>query len=219
MLFILACLLSTQAAAIQINSTGQSWTVDWSISINSTNTLSATSTWYVSVFAPHEIVLDINISNTTSLTGQLTNADITGFGFGATPNAVGSLLIAGSTFDNVGSGSGPQQTMPGGFKQIDVCIFSSGCAGGSVNDALHAGDSDYLRLLLTGDFTKGFVNLTSFPIKFQTNLGSFHTGGCINEDPDCIPTPEPSINVLLAIGLLLMGLGRFGAHRRIRVTR
>lgn len=219
LLFIAACLFGTHAQAIQINSAGQSWTVDWSIGISSTSTASATSSWLVSVFNNHEIVLDINLANTTSLTGQLTNADITSFGFGMTPNAKGSLLISGTAFDGIGSGSGPQQTFPGGFKQIDVCIFTSGCSGGSVNDALHAGDSDYLRILLTGDFSNGFVDLTDFPMKFQTNLGSFHAGGCINRDPECMPAPEPSVSILLALGLLLMGLGRFSTRPRFTSTR
>jgi hypothetical protein len=219
LLFIAACLFGTQIQAIQINSTGQNWTVDWSISINTTGTLSVTSSWYVSSFSTSQIVLDIDITNTTSLTGQLTNADITSFGFGVTPNATGSFLTSGTVFDGMGSGSGPQQTVPGGFKRIDICIFTSGCSGGSVNDALPAGDSDYLQMLLTGDFSKGFVNLTAFPVKFQTNLGSFHAGGCINRDPDCMPAPEPSVSPLLALGLLLMGLGRFSARPRFDATR
>ena len=213
LIVLAAWLVAAQAQAIQITSTGQNWTADWSISISSTNTLSATSTWMVSSFSTSQIVLDINITNTTSLLGQLTNADITSFGFGIQPKANASILIAGTTFDSTGSGSGPQQTFPGGYKQIGVCVFASGCAGGSVNDALHAGDSDYLQLLLTGDFSKGFANLFAFPIKFQTNLGSYHAGGCINKDPACTPVPEPSISALLGLGLLLIGLSRYRPRR------
>ncbi len=215
LILLAAWLFTAQAQAIQIRTAGQTWTVDWSISIGTSETLSATSTWIVSSFSTSQIVLGIDITNTTSLTGQLTNADITSFGFGIRPNATVSLLTAGTTFDAVGSGSGPQQTFPGGFKEINSCIFTSGCSGGSVNDALHAGDSDYIQILLTGDFSKGFANLLSFPIKFQTNLGSYHAGGCINSDPSCTPVPEPSISALFGLGLLLVGLSQRRARRNI----
>jgi hypothetical protein len=212
-------LLATQAQAIQISSTGQSWTVDWSFNIGTAGMLSATSSWYVDSFSSTQIVLGIDITNTTSLTGQLTNADITSFGFGTVPNATGSLLTAGTTFDNVGSGSGPQQTFPGGFKQIDVCVFTSGCSGGSVNDALHAGASDSLQLLLTGDFSKGYLNLLAFPLKFQTNLGSYESAGCINGEPACMPVPEPGITALLGLGLVLIGLTRYRLQRNAATVR
>lgn len=200
-----ALAFATQAQAIQINSAGDTWTVDWLVDSSTTPTLTsdltATSTWLVDSFSSTQIMLSIDISNTTMLTPLLTNADITTFGFGIDPNATASIITAGSIFDMVSAGSGPQQTFPGGFKQIDVCIYAQGCSGGTVNDALHAGASDYIQLLLTGDFSSGFAELLFFPAKFQTNQGSYEPGGCIN----CSSVPEPSILALLGIGLVLIG--------------
>jgi hypothetical protein len=60
----------------------------------------------------------------------------------AESNATATLSSAGSVFDWVGSGSGPQQNFPGGFGGIDVCLFADGCSGGNVNNGLQAGASD-----------------------------------------------------------------------------
>jgi hypothetical protein len=140
-----ALLFTAQAQTIQISSAGDTWTIDWLVDASTTSTLSsdltATSTWTVDSFGSTEIMLSIDITNTTVLTGLLTNAGITTVGFGIDPNATASIYTAGSTFDLVGSGSGSQQTFPGGFKQIDICIYAQGCSGGTVNDALHAGDT------------------------------------------------------------------------------
>ena len=200
-----ALLLSSQAQAIQITGAGDSWNVDWLVSASSTpglsSDLTATSSWLVTSFSASQITLDISITNTTILTGLLTNADITTFGFGVTPDATASIATAGSIFDMVSAGSGPQQNFPGGFKGIDVCIFASGCAGGTVNDALHAGNTDSLKLLLTGNFSAGSADLIYFPIKFQTNQGSYEPAGCVNGN-GCTTVPEPGIAGLLLIGLL-----------------
>jgi hypothetical protein len=200
-----ALLFSCQVQAIQINNTGDSWTVNWLVSASSTpglsSDLTATSSWLVTSFSATQIALDISITNTTLLTGLLTNADITTFGFGVSPDATASIATAGSTFTQVSTGSGPQQTFPGGYKGINVCIFASGCAGGTVNNALNAGSTDSLKLLLTGNFGSGSANLSYFPIKFQTNQGSYEPAGCVNGN-GCTTVPEPGMAGLLLIGLL-----------------
>ena len=204
--YTLAALLFTaQATAIQISSSGDSWTVDWFVdaSISGTEDLSATSDWLVSSYSSTEIILDVTITNTTTLTGSLTNADITSFGFGVDPDATATLLSAGSTFNSVDTGSGPNQTYPGGFSGIDVCVFVQNCSGGTVNDGLHAGDSDSLQLLLTGSFGD-ITEFLFFPLKFQTNNGSYEPGGNV---------PEPSILALLGIGLALIGFTHLRRNR------
>jgi hypothetical protein len=210
-----ALLLSAQAGAIQISSSGDSWTVDWlvdaSITPGLTQDLTATSNWLVSSYSSSQIVLDVTITNTTILAGLLTNADITSFGFGVAPNATASLLTAGTTFTKVGAGSGPQQTYPGGFKGIDVCIFFQNCSGGSAPSGLRAGETDSLQLLLTGNFGST-TELLFFPAKFQTSQGSYEPGGCINCGGN--NAPEPSILALLGIGLALVGFAHMRRSRR-----
>jgi hypothetical protein len=213
--YILAALLfSAQASAIQISSSGDSWTVDWFVdaSISGTEDLSATSDWLVSSYSSTQIILDVTVTNTTTLTGSLTNADITSFGFGVDPDATATLLSAGSTFDSVDSGNGPNQTYPGGFSGIDVCVFYQNCSGGSAPDGLRTGETDSLQILLTGSFGD-ITELLFFPVKFQTNQGSYEVGGCV-EGEDCGNVPEPSILALLGVGLALIGFAHLRRNRR-----
>ena len=201
-LIIAALLFSGPASAIVIND-GDSFSVDWFVSDSAlSGDLSATSTWSVDFLSSTQIQIDVSITNTTTLTGGLTNADITTLGFGVTPNATASFVTngEGAVFDMLSAGSGPQQTFPGGFKGIDVCVFADGCAGGDTKNGLHAGDTDTFSLLLTGSFGSS-AELLFFPIKFQTSQGSYEPGGDVT-------VPEPSIVVLLGIGLAIIGFAR-----------
>ena len=212
-LLVLASLLviSSQVNALLI-SDGDVFTIDWFVdgstfvddngdATPSNADLSATSTWTVSTFTATSIVLDISISNTTSLFDGLTEAAITSFGFGVEPDAIATLTTDGSVFDLIGATN--NQTFPGGFKEIDVCLFADGCTGGDIKSGLQAGDSDILQITLSGTFGDT-AELLFFPLKFQTNLGSYEPGGTV---------PEPSMVVLLAIGLL----GMIAARRKIKV--
>jgi hypothetical protein len=212
-----AWLFAAQAQAIQITSAGQSWTVNWSYDLGTSGLLGSTSTWTVNYFSASQIVLSIDIANTSKLISKLGNADITAFGFGTNPNTRTSLLSAGNVFTRVGTGSGPQQTFPGGFKGINVCLFAQGCSGGTVNKALHAGSRDRIQLLLSGNFSGGVADLLYMPLKFQTSLGSYKSAGCINCPP--VGVPEPSIAALLGLGLLLIGLSQRRVRRIVAAAR
>ena len=71
-----------------------------------------------------------------------------------------------------GNGNG-NQTFPGGFKDIDACVYASnGCSGGDIKDGLQAGASDSFLLTLTRADSTDPWTVDSFALKFQTSAGS-----------------------------------------------
>jgi hypothetical protein len=152
------------------------------------------------------ITFNVHFSNTTVLSGATTEAGITTFGFGTNPNATTVTFTdnpdGAFAFAEVQTG---QQNFPGGFKDIDVCVYSQGCSGGSQGSALAAGAFDDFTLVVNFNPSSSSVAFEPFPIKFQTTQGSFEFGGGASPTDDtdgASPTdtvPEPS-------GLLLWAL-------------
>ena len=180
---------------------GDSFNIDWTVAnVVGSDDLSATGNFKILSFSTTEIVMQVSIANTTVLSSSLTNADILSIGFGVSPDAVAAFVSGeeGDTFDGVSEGNGPQQTYPGEFKGIDVCVYGDGCSGGAVAEGLHAGDSDVFQLKLAGTFGVDTDNLTAdllyFGAKFQTNVGSFEPGGSV-------PVPEPSAALVFGMGI------------------
>lgn len=185
---------SLLGVAVSGSDVGSSFSVDWNVAVGA-DQLGATATYQVVSLSASQLTLGISITNTTLLSPTLTNADILSMGFGISPNATASFVTAGGVFDGIGAGSGPNQTFPGGFKGVDVCVFGQGCSGGAVAQGLHAGATDAFTLTIAGDFAGGTLDLLYFPVKFQTSRGSYEPGGAL--------IPEPSAALLFGIGLLL----------------
>jgi hypothetical protein len=178
---------------------GQSFRVDWLLDRTSSYDLSGTATFLLESFTATTIELAISITNTTNPDPY--RAAIASLGFGIEPNATATLLAAGNVFDAIGPGAGPQQTYPGGFKQIDVCIYAVNCSGGNISQLLQAGSTDSFRIGLAGDFSGGSATLTSFATKFQTAFGSYQLPGV----PSSRPIPEPEAIVVFLAGLAVLG--------------
>jgi hypothetical protein len=196
------------AVEVLASDVGGSFDVLWSVG---DPLLGATATFQVASFSAAQVLLDVTLAHTTDLADSgLANAAVLSMGFGVTPNVVATLAATGTVFDMVSHGSGPQQTFPGGFKQIDVCVFAAGCSGGSISAGLAAGQADAFRISLApvaGDLSAG-LTLAFFPIKFQTSAGSF-------EPPGSLPPsmPEPTSVLLYAAGILVVASGA-GLYRR-----
>ncbi|HEY9651314.1 MAG TPA: cistern family PEP-CTERM protein [Coleofasciculaceae cyanobacterium] len=140
--------------------------------------------------------LVITLTNTT-VAGPDRQASIVSFGFGVSPDATGVQISqeGNIVFDQAIIQNGQQQ-FPGGFKRIDVCIYgANNCSGGNVNQGLQIGQSDTFTLKISGKFgtNPSAVTISDFPLKFQTNYGSFEPAG--------IPEPLTVAGSGLALGI------------------
>lgn len=184
----------TPTNAITLNSSDVNRELDrikWLVPASTTglsNDLSAEAVITVKTLDSNFLELAINFLNTTSTSLQ---AAVTGFGLAVDPDATSVNLVAGEFFDNAELQTG-QQNFPGGFKGIDICAFSSqNCSGGDIKSGLQAGSSDTFTLKIGGNFSKG-VTIASYPVKFQTEGGSFEAAG--------VPEPITVIGSGLALG-------------------
>jgi hypothetical protein len=218
--FILSGLLfAAPTGAITIDDVNDDFTITWFLAQGGADNdgggtapfdLRAHATFDITAISTTSVTLLITFTNqTTPPVGQ--NSGITSFGMGVNTNPTGVTFTdttdAGFTNAEV---QGGQQNYPGGFKSIDVCVFTQGCSGGSQGSALAAGATDTFTLVIAGAFTGNSVTLAPFPIKFQTSGGSFEFAGT----EESSPVPEPGTVLLLSSGLIGLGLQRWRNRAR-----
>ena|SRR6478672_965734 len=205
---------------IRTEDIGQMFEVNWLLSAGTKNNdgksapvdLSATGLFKVINFTQNLLSLEIKLTNNTQQPANDPNfnAAILSTGFGVTPDpnrSQGKLQMSlsqpGSVFKNIAEPT--NQNFPGGFKNIDVCIFAANnCSGGNVNNGLQlGGKSDTFKVNIAGNFTDSFgmnyVTLSSLPLKFQTAAGSFELAG---QQPR---KKVPESGTTAALGLTALG--------------
>lgn len=180
---------------------GNSYSVNWLDPTSSTGistNLSATGTFTVKSLTASELLLNVTVDNTTASTFQ---AAILSLGMTSSPSLSSKYQGSSTVF----TGLSDPGNFPGGFKNINICIWAgNNCNGGSINNGLQSGSSTSFELALTtssGNLLSTGVDLSQFPVKFQTQNGSFEFGGSIPSIPS---TPEPSTWILDGTGLLLI---------------
>lgn len=196
--------ISGATASIDITSAdvGNSYTINWmdptSVTGAPTN-LSATGTFTVESLTSSELLLNVTLDNTTATSFQ---AAIVSLGMTSSPTLSSKYQGTSTVF----TGLSDPGNFPGGFKNIDICAFSgSKCDGGGIKKGLQSGTDTSFELALsttTGNLLSTGVDLSQFPVKFQTQTTSFEIGGT---NSSTVPsTPEPSTLFLEGTGLLLI---------------
>jgi hypothetical protein len=170
---------------------GKSFSIDWRLpEAGDRKTMSATGLFTVNSFTKDLLNLTVKLTNTTASSFQ---AALMSMGLGVSlDSAKASYTSDGSKFD--GMTSGAEQNFPGGFKNIDVCIFAAnGCNGGNIKQGVQSGgESDTFTFNILGAFgAQPSVTLDSFAIKFQTQAGSFEFPGS-PVIAQALPQPQPS---------------------------
>ncbi|MFB2894430.1 cistern family PEP-CTERM protein [Aerosakkonemataceae cyanobacterium BLCC-F50] len=179
--------------------------------------LSTLATIQVKSFTSSALTLGISFNNTTQLSNSLSNASIVSFGFGVSPNATGVSVNGSSVFTEAVVQTG-QQMFPGGFKQIDVCVYAANnCSGGNVNQGLQAGQSTTFDITIFSDSfynstqRTNVVTLSDFPVKFQTSVGSFESAG--------VPEPITVFGSGLALGFGALFKRQMGQRHKRAVAK
>ncbi|RMF25742.1 MAG: PEP-CTERM sorting domain-containing protein [Cyanobacteria bacterium J083] len=204
---------TNSAQAIVIRSELDDFTVDWELLTSENDNdggmppidLRARAVVDVTSFTQNQLVMDIKFSNLTMLSGAITEAGIVSFGIAVEPDATGVVFTDSNStgFESAEIQTTGQQNFPGGFKQIDVCVFTQGCSGGAQNTALAAGEMDQFQLAIDGNFGNPVeVRLDQFPIKFQTSQNSFEFAG--NETPLETPFEVPEPSTILGLSLFAL---------------
>ncbi len=186
---LFALLLATQVQALQIGAHGDG-AGDWQKRARLADAL-ADGNWLVNSYNNNTFVIDISNSSNTALSSMLTRsrmftrADVNTFGFGSrnfdrNPNNHDSL-------DRMFSDWGLQLLHPD-----------------DVNAGLHAGATDIYQLELTGN-AGDYIDQLLHPMRFRTAQGYYLVKGDVSR---LTSVPEPSILVLLGVGLIGIGLMR-----------
>ena len=190
---------ATQVVDITSGDVGHTYDITWMDPTSSTGlptNLSATGSFTVKSLSSSEILLNITLNNTTSSSFQ---AAILSLGMTSSPSVSGQLLGASSVF----TGLSDPGNFPGGFKNINLCLYAgSNCNGGDINNGLQSASSTSFELALTtstGNLLSSGIDLSQFPVKFQTQDGSFEFGGSVFP-----AAPEPSSVLLAGTGFLMI---------------
>lgn len=197
---------SSRAAAVTVDSVGDSFTVNFGGNIEGVDVsgLSASALFEVTSISGNTLVMDITLTNTTSILWE--SARVSAFGFDTNPEIV-SASVDSTVFSNVNLGG----QFPNGFGAVDLCVINNrnNCTGGR-GGGLDIGGSTVLTLALTFQNPVTAVELDGFGVRYQSLTSSalgFDGDSGTGRPSNPIPEPRSTAMYLLG-GLLVAGLIR-----------
>ena len=209
-----ACVLalgaySGSASAEIVDSADDSFTIyfDGNIAGSDVPGLSASAFFDVESLSGNTLVLDVTLTNTSTILWETSR--VSAFGFNTGPNVV-SASLASSAFSNVNTGG----HFPNGFGSIDLCVINNrnNCTRrgrrGPEHRRVHESAADPE---LRGPITA--VELDNFGVRYQSlsskALGFQGASGTGSPTEPGNPIPEPrSIAMFILGGLLVAALVR-----------
>jgi hypothetical protein len=217
---------NASAAAVLFNAAGQTASISFSKDVDGAGPLgplSATANLTVNSISTSQLVLYVELKNTTVPSGGFTTVGLESFGFSIDPNATsvtgstaGGNDTAGDRDDFTGFGL---DAIPS-LSLVEICSWAgNNCNGGAQGDLLHAGETDFFVLTISWSpaAAAASFSLDNFGAKFQTNKGSYEFYSTNQPTTTVSPTttdivPEPAL-------LSMLGVGLAGAAYRLRRRR
>jgi hypothetical protein len=197
-------------------STGTTIDVTYDQAVRGHPDLTATLALTVESITSSQMVLGVDITNTTST--SFTSGRLTGLGWDSSVLPTGAADT--SSVYNVYLG----ENFPAN-KSVNLCLSSGSTCAGGANGGLSPSHDDLFTLTLVGNFGGSTIDFSNFAAKFQTAFGSFEPTGTITTT-GCTGTscgggggggggsvPEPS-TISIFGAALLAGFGyRFARSR------
>jgi hypothetical protein len=204
------------ALAVPI-STGTTIDVTYDQAVRGHPDLTATLALTVESITSSQIVLGVDIANTTST--SFTSGRLTGLGWDT--SVLPTSATDTSSIYNVYLG----QNFPAN-SSVNLCLSSGSTCAGGANGGLSPNKSDLFTLTLLGNFGTSAIDFSNFAAKFQTAFGSFEPQGTIT-GTSCTGTscggggggggggsvPEPSTLSIFGAALLAALGYRFARSR------
>jgi hypothetical protein len=191
---------TTPALAVPL-AVGTDISVAWDRPVTGEPDLNATLDLTVESMTSSQIVLGVDIANTTS--PLFPSAQLTAIGWQSSP------LATRASDTSAIYGAFPNQNFPT-HSSLNLCLSSGAvCAGGSAG--LSPSQADLSTLTLDGSFAGAAIDFSNFAAEFQTNIDTFNpigwitgicTSNCSGGAGGGAGIPEPSSLSIFGVAML-----------------
>ena len=193
-----------------IATSGSDFTVEYDAiggdPVASVDGLSASVRYYDFAFTYNDgtdfTTMSFNFDVTNDSADPVLTSRISTLGFSTTPDIYYAGSYLSGLYSVIDGGNVPNQGV------VDFCFTDVNCAGGGAG-GVDIGDTAIgsAQLLFSGEFSE--ISFDNFTVRYQdVTCDSRFTGICPNSASGSAIVPEPDLLVLLAVGLIGIGVSR-----------